>query len=159
MNNLPTAYREMILPHLPDRAFLRRDRGGALFITNAPRFADAESLIDQFQVRGFICTNIDGFLCISPGPAMLTEFELQHNPPDFFCETLIRFRGEPPSEAALRLFARGVQLLENADSGRTTEYLRQTRHLAALSLRNHQGGAYACALIAHTLETERSNMT
>lgn len=157
MNHLPAAYRELILPHLPERAFLRRDRGGALFITNAPRFADAEALTDHLQMCGFICTSDNGFLHISPGPKLLTEFEHRHDPPDFFCRTLLRFRGLAPSEDALELFARGVQLLENADPGHTNEYLRQTRHLAALSLRNPQGGAYACALIAHALETERSN--
>lgn len=156
MNNLPASYREMILPLLPERAFLRRDRSGALFITNAPRFADAEALIDRLQVCGFICAHINGFLHISPGPELLTAFEQRHDPPDYFCETLLRFRGQSPSDAAQKLFARGIQLLENADSGQRAEFLRQTRQLAALSLRNRQGGAYACALIAHALENERS---
>lgn len=154
MTNLPAAYREVILPLLPEHAFLRRDRGGALFITNAPRFADVSALTEQLQMRGFICAHVNGFLHISPGPELIVQFELNHNPPDFFCETLLRFRGQAPSDAALRLFARGVQLLENADPGQLTEYLRQTRQLAALSLRKRQGGAYACVLIAHILETK-----
>lgn len=156
MTNLPETLREMIQPLLPERAFLRRDRDGALFITNAPRCADAEALIYHLQMRGFICAHVNGFLHISPGPELIVQFELHHDPPDFFCETLLRFRGQAPSDAALRLFARGVQLLENADPGKKSEYLRQTRQLAALSLRNRQGGAYACALIAHTLKNERS---
>lgn len=159
MTHLPAFYRELILPLLPGRAFLRRDRNDALFITNAPQFSDAALLTDQLQMRGFVCTPDSGFLHISPGPELLIQFELRHNPPDFFCETLLRFRGESPSDDALKLFSRGVQLLENSDTGKLTEYLRRTRQLAALSLRNRQGGAYACALIAHTLETERSNMT
>jgi len=159
MTNLPASYREIILPHLPERAFLRRDRSDALFITNAPRFADVAPLTDHLHAHGFICTYDNGFLRISPGPELLTQFEVQHNPPDYFCKTLLRFRGEPPSIDALKLFARGIQLLENANPSQLTEYLRQTRQLAALSLRNRQGGVYACALIAHTLETERSNMT
>jgi len=151
MNNLPAALRELILPALPEAAFLRRDRGDALFITNAPRFTDADTLADHLRTRGFVCAPGNGFLRISPGPALLTRFELQHDAPDFFCETLLRFRGCPPSEDALRLFSRGIQLLENADPGKKNEYLRQVRRLAALSLRNRQGGVYACALIACAL--------
>ena len=155
MNKLPAIYREMILPHLPERAFLRRDRDGALFITNAPQFADASSLTALLQARGFLCARNGSFLTLSPGPALLSAFELRHDPPDHFCKTLLRFRGQSPSDDALRLFARGVQLLEHADPAGTDGYFRRTRQLAALSLRNHQGGAYACALICHTLSQRK----
>ena len=156
MNSLPSQLRETLRPVLPARAFLRRDRGGALFITNAPRFADADGLMHHLQMRGFLCSHDNGFLRISPGPKHLTDFELAHEPPDFFCQSLLRLRGASPSNDALSLFSRGIQLLESADPGSIAVYLRQTRQLAALSLRNRQGGAYACALIAHILETERS---
>lgn len=156
MTSLPETLRETLRPLLPDRAFLRRDRGGALFITNAPGFVDMDELTDQLQMRGFVCSHDNGFLRISPGPRHLTDFELAHEPPDFFCQSLLRLRGASPSDDALSLFCRGIQLLESADPGSIAVYLRQTRQLAALSLRNRQGGAYACALIAHILETERS---
>jgi len=155
--NLPAFFRGQIRPLLPERAFLRRDREAALFVTNAPKFTDASALIDHFQVRGFICTAINDRLRISPGPAHITDFELRHDPPDHLCKSLVRFRGQEPSADAVALFARGVQLIENADPGRLTEYMKQTRQLSALSLRIRQGGAYACALISHILETERSN--
>lgn len=154
--NLPAFFRKQIRPLLPERAFLRRDREGALLITNAPKFTDAAVLIDHFQMRGFVCTDINDCLRISPGPAHITAFELRCEPPDHFCKSLLRFRGQEPSAEAAALFARGVQLIENADPGRLTEYMKQTRQLAALSLRTRQGGVYACALIAHILETERS---
>lgn len=154
--NLPAFFREQIRALLPERAFLRRDREGALLITNAPKFTDAAALRDHFQMCGFICADINDCIRISPGPAHITAFELRHDPPDHFCETLARFRGKAPSDEAAALFSRGVQLIENADPGRLAEYMKQTRRLAALSLRTRQGGAYACALIAHILETERS---
>lgn len=159
MNGLPTAYREMIRPLLPERAFLRRDRGDGLFITNAPMLADADPLVCQLQTRGFDCIRTGGLLRIRPGAVLVAQLEVIREPPDFFCWTLSRFRGRMPDEASLSLFARGIQLLESADPGRVREYIRQTRQLAALSLRSDQGGAYACGLIAHCLETERSNRT
>ena len=154
--NLPVFFRERIRPLLPERAFLRRDREGALFITNAPKFTDAAALAGHFQMGGFICADVNDCLRIFPGPAHITAFELRHDPPDHFCESLVRFRGQEPSAEAAALFARGVQLVENADPGRLAEYVRQARRLAALSLRTRQGGIYACALISHILETERS---
>lgn len=159
MIRLPTAYREMIRPLLPERAFLRRDRGDALFITNAPNLVDAGELAHQIQMRGFSCIQTGSLLRIRPGQALVAQLEIRCDPPDHFCQTLLRFRAQTPTDASLALFARGVQLLESADPGKVREYIRQSRQLAALSLRNPQGGAYACALIAHSLETERSNPT
>lgn len=153
---LPVFFREQIRPLLPERAFLRRDRDDGLFITNAPQFADAQSLTDHLQARGFICTDIIGRLRISPGPQFLTDFELRHDPPDHFCKSLVRFRGMQPSGEAIALFSRGVQLLENADPGKVSDYLRCVRQLAAVSLRTRQDGVYACALISHILDPERS---
>ena len=154
--NLPAFFRGQIRPLLPERAFLRRDREDALFVTNAPKFTDASALIDHFQVRGFICTAINDCLRISPGPAHITDFELRHEPPDHFCKSLVRFRGMQPSGEAIALFSRGVQLLENAEPGKVSDYLRCVRQLAAVSLRTRQGSVYACALISHILDPERS---
>lgn len=159
MIDLPTDYRARIRPLLPERAFLRRDRGDALFITNAPMLSDADVLVRQLQTRGFTGIPAGGLLRIRPGQALVAQLELDCAPPDYFCQTLSRFRGRTPSDRSLELFARGVQLLECADPDRVREYIRQTRQLAALCLRKPQGGAYACALIAHSLETERSNRT
>ena len=149
---LPENLRLCIRPLLPERAFLRRARGDGLFITDAPRHSD-EDIAPSLSAMGFLCTLERGCLLIAPGAEHLLGFEMDSpSPPDFFCETLLRFRGEPPCEAALNLFAQGVRLLEKATEDEIRIYQRRARNLAALCLRNHWGGAYACALIAHVLE-------
>ena len=156
LRTLPAQLRRQLEPLLPERAFLRRDRGDHLFVTNAPQFADGSALIDQCQACGFICTLVGHRLHLSPGPEILTQLEQQHEPPDFLTRSLLPLRGLPPCPESVVLFSKGIQLLENADPGRRTDYARQVRQLAALCLRTRQGGAYACALIDHTLQTERS---
>ena len=44
---LAAAMRGEIAAMLPERAFLRRDRGDALFVTNAPAFSDAGALTER----------------------------------------------------------------------------------------------------------------
>ena len=148
---LPGRLREIIRPLLPERAFLRRSRGDGTFITDAPRHT-AESPVPLLTACGFLCAEDKGCLILSPGASILTDFELRHPaPPDFFCETLLRFRGEPPYAEALALFAVGVRLLEASTADERRLYDRRARNLAALCLRNRTGGAYACGLIAHIL--------
>ncbi len=147
MTDLPLQLREILRPLLPERAFLRRARGDAAFITNAPMFADV-----SFNLHDFDCTLQNGLLAISPGAAFISEFEMNHPaPPDFLCETLLRFRGQPPCEEAIRLFAVGVRLLEHADENESRLYDHRMRNLAAVCLRKNLGGAYACALLAHCI--------
>lgn len=158
MHMLPGYLRNLLTPLLPERAFLRRDRNDMLFVTNAPQFTDGDKLASHFRERGFICTHVSSRLHISPGPEILLMFEQQHEPPDFLCRSLLPLRGLPPAPEAVVLFSRGIQLLENADPGKLSDFARQTRQLAALCLRTRQGGAYACALIDHSLQTERSRI-
>ena len=158
MRALPGYLRNLLTPLLPERAFLHRDRNDMLFVTNAPQFADGDLLAAQFQMRGFICTRAGSRLHLSPGPEILLQFESMHEPSGFFCNSLLPLRGLTPAPEAIALFARGVQLMENADPGRLSEFTRRTRQLAALCLRTRQGGAYACALIDHNLQSERSSI-
>lgn len=145
MNDLPAYLREIIRPLLPDRAFLRRARGDAAFITNAPMFAEI-----SLESHGFLCEPQDKLMTISPGTEFITNLELNYpDPPDFFCQTLMRFRGQTPCEEAIRLFAVGVRLLECADANEARQYDHRTRNLAAVCLRKNFGGAYGCALLAH----------
>lgn len=145
---LPAQLRETVRPLLPERAFLRRDRGDALFVTNAPCFADAPALQNSLEAVGFVCAKRGGVLRISPGSALLTSLEVRWPPPDFFCASLARLRGREPCGDALDLFALGVRLLEHAG---TADYSRRARQLAAVCLRENLGGAYACALIDFVL--------
>lgn len=153
MTDLPATLREILLPLLPERAFLRRARGDATFVTNAPRFGQISLDPRRFRIR-----EEKGLLFISPGADFLTDFELSHpDPADFFCQTLLRFRGHAPCEEALNLFAVGVRLLECADENEARLYARRARNLAAVSLRENLGGAYACALLAqHILKGDIS---
>ena len=150
MTSLPEMIREAIRPQLPERAFLRRARGDAAFVTNAPRFG-AAILNGDFR-----CREENGLLLISPGADFLTGFELSQPEPDgFFCRSLLRFRGQTPCEAALDLFAVGVRLLESADENEARLYGQRVRSLAAVCLREKLGGAYGCALLAqHILKGE-----
>ena len=147
MTSLPSQLREILRPLLPERAFLHRARGDATFITNAPLFADID-----LSDHDFHCVYQGNLLLISPGAKYLTDFELNHpDPPDFFCQSLLRFRGQTPCEEALDLFSVGVRLLENADENESRLYARRARNLAAVCLRKNLGGAYACALLAHQI--------
>ena len=144
MTGLPETLRETLRPLLPARAFLRRARGDATFVTNAPHFGEIHP-----EIRGFRCHEENGLLFISPSAEMLTDFELSHpDPTGFFSRSLVRFRGRTPCEEALDLFAVGVRLMESADGNEARLYAQRARNLAAMCLRENLGGAYACALLA-----------
>lgn len=137
---------------LPERAFLRRDRGEALFISNAPAFAP-----DITDIPGFIAKKEGMLLHLLPDEGWISRLEEAcGEAPDHFCKTLMRFRGTAPDRANLQLFARGVKLLE----GRPTDaeisaFDRAVRQAAAVALRDGCGGGlYACAILnceIHTL--------
>ena len=147
ISSLPAQLRRLLRPLLPERAFLHRARGDATFITDAPRHT-SDLLLPRFEAAGFRCTLQGSCLLLSPGPAFLTEFERNHpEPPDFLCASLLRFRGRPPCEESLALFAVGVRLLESGDAREREQYARRARSLAAVCLRKDLGGAYACALL------------
>ena len=141
--------RAMARAALPPRAFLRRDRGEALFVTNAPAFDPALR-----EIPGFIVERRGGLLYLLPDNLWLARWERRApEPPDDLCAKLYRFRGEAPDRDNLLLFARGLKLL---DGGATPEdiaaYDRSLRQRAAMALRGGCGGGlYAASLIAHQL--------
>lgn len=148
---LPEQLRRELRELLPPRAFLRRDRGDALYVTDAPRFADARELCAALETAGFCCEPRREQLAIFPGVQRLIELERRCPPPNFFCASLMKLRGLPPCEDALKLFAVGVRLLEHPEK---FAYARHARQLAALCLRTRSGGAYACALIDFAMREE-----
>lgn len=148
---LPERFRGEVRAILPERAFLRRDREDALYVTDAPRFADAQALREALAERGFLCEMRGERMAIFSDAARLTELEARCSPPDFFCASLEKLRALAPSTEALKLFAVGVRLLEHSE--RLT-YSRRARQLAAVCLRTRSGGAYACALIDFALRRE-----
>ena len=134
---------------LPARAFLRRDRGEMLFVTNAPAFDPALR-----EVPGFIAEWRGGLLFLLPDAGWLRRWERRFpEPPDDLCAKLDRFRGEAPDRENLLLFARGAKLLDaHATPEDIAAYDRAVRQRAAVALRGGCGGGlYAAALLNHRL--------
>ena len=146
---------------LPKGAFLRRDRGEALFVTDAPRLSPDGPWRSALPAAGFLTRERDGLLWLIPGPEWLTRLEEAHPaPPDEFCQGFARFSGREIEPESLALFALGARVLDGgANDGRFDKRLRQR---AAECLRIHPnpihpgGGLYACALLTHLIKEART---
>ena len=140
--------REEIRAALPERAFLRRDRGEALFITNAASIG---------ELYGFILEPRGNMTCVLPDGSQMAALEARHAEPlDELCRTLLRFRGRTADDAALRLFARGLKLLDcgKLPPNEAEAFDRALRQRAALALRDAAdcGGLYALAILNHEIQ-------
>jgi len=163
MNSLPDRLRAAASAALPPGAFLRRDRGDALFITNAPRIdLRADRAVALLREAGFTCVGSGGLLRLWPAETWLTRLEqAAPDPPDDLCRSLIRFRGMSPDGASLQLFALGLRCLDGGEGA--ARFDRLLRQRAAQCLRESAmnpddhprgGGLYACALLDHELEVQ-----
>lgn len=161
MNNpLAGRLREAASGFLPGGAFLRRDRDGALYVTDAPRREPGVDWAVRGAAAGFECREEAGLLHLTPGPRWLAELEARFpEPPDRFSASLVRFAGRAPDADALALFARGARILDGErDDG---SFERRLRQYAAEALRrapnepNAGSGLYACALVRYWIEEER----
>jgi len=146
--------REAIRPHLPPKAFLKRDRGEGLLTTNALVFNP-----NLDSIPGFILERQGSLLRILPDESWIVKLEQQFpEPPDFFGKTLLRFRGELPNRQNLLLCIQGLKLLD-ADYEPTpaemSAYDRALRQRCAEALRGGAcaGGLYAAALILAQINT------
>ena len=132
-------------PLLPERAFLKRDRGDALLITNAPVFGCTPE-----RLPGCIVENRGMLLCILPDAQWIAEYEAAiPEPPDHLSRTLLFFRGVEADIDNLQLFARIAKLMDAQPSpGEIEACDRALRNRAALALRGGCGGGlYACACV------------
>jgi len=149
--DLAAQMRSILRPQLPPRAFLRRDRGGALFISNAPAFGSMPPQIPGFHIR---CE--DKLAYLLPDESWAAQLEAQFpDPPDHLSAGLARFRGQAPTDAAMQLFIHGVKLMdaENPDAAALGLFDRAVRRHAAYALRTDSGGGcYALALLAFLLD-------
>ena len=141
---IPARLRAALLAVLPERAFLRRDRGDGLFISNAPAFDPGIR-----EIPGFIVEQSGSLLRILPDESWIRHLEAcRGNGPDELSRSL---RGHAPDRENLVLFARGVKLLDAAGSASAedaTAYDRSLRQRAAVALRGGCGGGlYAAALL------------
>ena len=157
MNRL--SLREAARAALPPGAFLRRDRGEALFVTDAPRIAGDVGWRTALADAGFWVRERGDLARLTPGPEWLARLEAEYPaPPDAFCRGFVRFAGRAVEPKSLALFALGARLLDGgADDGRFERRLRQR---AAECLRMNPstprgGGLYACALLNHKIKEER----
>ena len=137
--------RSELRPLLPERAFLKRDRGDALLITNALVFGCTPE-----RLPGCIVENRGMLLCILPDAQWIAEYEAAiPEPPDHLSRTLLFFRGVEADPDNLRLFARIAKLMDAQPSpGEIEACDRALRNRAALALRGGCGGGlYACACV------------
>lgn len=142
--------RTELRPLLPERAFLKRDRGDALLITNAPVFGCTPE-----RLPGCIVENRGMLLCILPDAQWIAEYEAAiPEPPDHLSHSLLRFRGVEADIDNLHLFARIAKLLDAQPSpGEIEACDRALRNRAALALRGGCGGGlYACACVRALLK-------
>ena len=162
MHSLSNLLRSAARAALPEEAFLRRDRGDALFVTNAPRIDPGHDWAATLSEAGFTCAGGDGLLRLWPDEGWLTRLEAARpDPPDDLCRSLLRFRSRPPEDESLRLFALGLHCLDGGEGA--ARFDRQLRQRAAVCLRLNAlnpdesprgGGLYACALLHHELEVQ-----
>ena len=157
---LSFALREAAAAALPPGAFLRRDRGDALFVTDAPRLRPEADWPRLFSGAGFACVVENGLALLAPDAGWLDRLEgSRPEPPDALCASLLRFRGLAPEAESLRLFALGARALDGGEDGARFDRLLRQRAAACLRLNrmdhDHSprgGGLYACALLDHELE-------
>lgn len=154
MNDFAQKIRTACAECLPERAFLRRDRKNALFITNAPRVSPEIHWPDPLNAAGFIVREENGLLRLWPDAQWVWMLEEMYPiPPDYLSKTLLRFRNLAPEFSTIELFAQGLRQL---DGDFSTDYERQVRQSAAIALRTGSGGGlYGCALINNLIRKEK----
>ena len=145
--------RQTLRAALPEKAFLKRDRGDALFVTNAPVFDPTIA-----SNPGFIRTPNGKRMQILPDAGWISGIERHAEAPEPLSASLLRFRGLEPDAENLRLCAQGLKLLDMGAAAAVNEieaFERSLRQRAALALRNAAsgGGLYAAALINHSIKS------
>ena len=154
-NDLTRALRDAAEALLPGGAFLRYDRGDALFVTDAARRCPGEDWIERFSRAGFDCREREQLVFLSPSKTWISRLEVEYpDPPDHFCATLSRFRGRNADDASVALFALGIKALDGCAS--PALYDRQLRQRAAVCLRAHAGGGglYGCAILRSAIRNQ-----
>ena len=131
--------RDRVRAALPEGAFLKRDRGDALYVTDAPRKGGVA------DIPGF-CVKVQGDIArifVDAGKLETLSRELGFAP-DALADELSGFTGGSPGAA--QLFSDILKSLEAGDGG-YEELDRRLRQLAAVALRAGGGeGLYYCAM-------------
>ena len=126
---------------LPEGAYLKRDRGDALLITDC-----------GCAVEGFARIPRGRLTALLPTSERILRWEQDFSAPaGAFSATLLRFRGPTPDNDNVLLFTRGVKLFSGT-AAELTVFDRAVRQTAAAALRTgNGGGVYALALLRDEL--------
>lgn len=130
-------------------AFLRCDRGGALYATNLPARCDHwRELAQAMRDAGFQVEERGALLAVVPDRAWRTRFEQWAAEQSCESELTRLFRqsaGQSVCDAETRAWIEGVKRLELCQG--LGDYEKTLRQAAAVALRKRCGGAlYACGL-------------
>ena len=153
MNDFASEIRHVTSSLIPPRAFLRRDRGDALFITNARRIDPDRDYEACFVEKGFVIREENDLIRIWPGAEWMSRLEARYPvPPDHLSASLARFSGMQPDPDNIVLFAHGIRIL---DGDPIRDYEIRLRQRAAVCLRQHTfGGLYACGIVNYLINKE-----
>ena len=131
-----TDLRALAAAQLPEGAFLRRDRGGALYVTNAPAKGWSG------DIKGFSAKISGGIAKLTPDGGTMQTCDFV---PDALAKELSRFTGV--SDEAITVFAACIKCAEAPDAVSYEKCDRMLRQSAAKALRAGGGeGLYYCAL-------------
>ena len=126
----------MVSAYLPEDAFLRRDRGDGLYVTNAP----AKGW--HGEIPGFSVDVSGGIARINALPETIEKCGYM---PDGLAAELERFKGTSPE--SVRIFCECIKCAEAPDAAKWEKCDRMLRQAAAKALRDGGGeGLYYCAL-------------
>lgn len=128
--------RKLVRPYLPEDAFLRRDRGNGMYVTNAPAKGWSGT------VPGFSVEVKGAVACISILPETMCSCDFE---PDRLATELERFKGH--SDNAAFIFMECMKCVEAPDNVEYEKCDRRVRQAAATAMRTGGGeGLYYCAL-------------
>jgi len=137
-------------------AFLRRDRGAGLYVTDASKAGRA------LERAGFNARCTGALIYVMPGDSLANgfiEWAAHVCAGDPLFEDFARFSARESCADERALFAEGLKLLETHKAGgeKTALYERRVRQMAARCLRDGQFGGRlrACAAILKILLTDR----
>ncbi|MBQ8953945.1 MAG: hypothetical protein IJ048_07490 [Clostridia bacterium] len=137
-------------------AFLRCDRGHALYVTNLPvKRAEWQEIADALERAKIWVEPAGQLLRLTPDACWADEFAAwvqEQTAPGDLTRQLEKRRGQPVCAEETACWLEGVKRLELGDQG---DYERDARQAAAVALRKKCGGLmYACGACLDLMDKE-----